>query len=95
MCHSSIIPSFQILMCIALKAYGLVKVTDFEVVCHAVVTIAGQPHTNPRLLQSKVVPAENRRDIFKYTTQHGVIHSFGSLRKGPFMFIPYLLTEGL
>ena len=71
------------------------KVTDFEVVCHAVVTIAGLSHRNPRLLQSKVVPAENRRDIFKCTTQRCVIHSFRNLRKGPLMFLPYLLAEGL
>jgi hypothetical protein len=71
------------------------KVTDFEFFCHAVVIIAGLSHRNPRLLRSKVVSAENRSDIFKCTTQRCFIHSFRNLRKGPLMFLPYLLAEGL
>ena len=58
------------------------KVTDFEAVCHAVATIAGLSHRNPRLLQNKVVPAANKSDIFKCTTQRCVLHRFRNFAKG-------------
>ena len=47
---------------------------------------------NQRVLQSKVVPAENGSDVFKCTTQEGVVHSFWNLGKSTLMFAALLCS---
>ena len=45
---------------------------------------------NPRVLQSKVVKAENGSGAFKCTTQQSIVHSFSNLGKGTLMFAALL-----